>query len=64
MTDAPGREEREVDQAIEELAGRLGRLSLTPAPSPSTYLNIIFKTIKMITNLINVLCFCLQVRIY
>lgn len=35
MTDAPKTEEREVDRDIEELAGRLGRLSLTPAPLPS-----------------------------
>jgi len=35
MTDAPRAEEREVDQDVEELAGKLGRLSLTPAPSPS-----------------------------
>jgi len=33
MTDKP--REREVDQDIEELAGRLGRLSLTPTPPPS-----------------------------
>lgn len=39
ITDALNPEEREVDRDIEELAGRLGKLSLTPAPSPSCWLS-------------------------
>ena len=35
MIDALNPEEKGIDQDIEELVSRLGKLSLTPAPSPS-----------------------------
>lgn len=35
MTDTHREPEREADPDIGEIAARLGRLSLTPAPSPS-----------------------------
>ena len=35
MTDAPRAEDREIDRDVEEVAGRLGRLTLTPALTPS-----------------------------
>jgi len=53
MTDTPQGAEEEIEVDIEEIAARLGRLSLTPAPTPSKNPTISYcpRFFNMVSNL-------------